>query len=110
MDSRKALLTGKKRVGVWGIGYIGYSSMSHYAERGVRCIGYDVNPQTVEMVNRGESPVFNMDQWLGFTPGSLYLSGVAGATTNWRALVSPTWRSTSFACPRCAKDVPILAR
>ena len=55
MDSRKALLTGKKRVGVWGIGYIGYSSMSHYAERGVRCIGYDVNPQTVEMVNRGES-------------------------------------------------------
>lgn len=89
MDLRESLLTGQKKIGVWGIGHIGYSSMSHYAERGVRCIGYDVNTQTVEIVNRGDSPVFNMDYWLGFTPGPLYTSGMAGATSDWRELVRP---------------------
>jgi len=89
MDLRKELLAGTKKIGVWGIGHIGYSSMSHYAERGVRCIGYDVNQQTVETVNRGESPVFNMDYWLGFTPGPLYTSGVATATADWRDLIKP---------------------
>jgi UDP-N-acetyl-D-mannosaminuronate dehydrogenase len=42
MTFKEDLLEGKKRVGIWGLGYIGYSSMANFASRGVSCIGTDV--------------------------------------------------------------------
>lgn len=88
MEWKKALLEGKKRVGVWGVGHIGYSTMSHFAERGVQCVGYDIDPVKVEEINQGEIPIFAMDYWLGFDPKFLYQHGVARATTDWRQLVA----------------------
>lgn len=88
MEWKKALLEGNKRVGIWGTGHIGYSTMSHFAERGVQCVGYDVDPQKVEQINQGEVPIFAMDYWLGFDPRFLYRGGVAHATTDWRELLA----------------------
>ena len=89
MVKKNDLLKGKIRVGVWGVGHIGYSTMSHFAERGVQCIGYDVDPQKVEQINRGEIPIFAMDYWLGFDPKFLYLNGMARATTDPEELMAP---------------------
>ncbi|MDQ3982298.1 MAG: nucleotide sugar dehydrogenase [Actinomycetota bacterium] len=88
-DYQGALLEGTKKIGVWGTGHIGYSSMCHFAERGVRVVGVDVDPDKVGLINSGENPIFAMDYWLGFTPKYLYETGVARATTEWRELISP---------------------
>ena len=85
---REALLAGRGRVGVWGIGHIGYSTMCHFAEQGVAVVGVDVDPARVETVNRGENPIFAMDYWLGFTPAYLFQQGTARATTDWQELLA----------------------
>ena len=89
MNLKKDLLEGSKRIGVWGVGHIGYSTMSHFAESGVHCVGYDIEPQKVAEINRGEIPIFAMDYWLGFNPQFLYQNGVARATTNFQDLMAP---------------------
>jgi nucleotide sugar dehydrogenase len=85
---REALLQGDKQIGVWGIGHIGYSTICHFAERGVRVLGTDVDADKVAAVSRGENPIFAMDYWLGFTPGYLFENGVARATTDYREVLS----------------------
>lgn len=89
MELKKSLLEGTKRIGVWGVGHIGYSTMSHFAESGVQCVGFDIDPEKVAQINRGEIPIFAMDYWLGFDPTFLYQHGVARATTDWHDLVAP---------------------
>ena len=97
MDAKRALLAGNRKIGIWGVGHIGYSTMSHFAERGVQCIGYDIDEQKVEQINSGEIPIFAMDYWLGFDPKFLYEHGVARATSDWRELVASNV-TTHFVC------------
>lgn len=85
---REQLLQGTKKIGVWGVGHIGYSSMCHFAESGVQILGVDVDATKVALVNKGENPIFAMDYWLGFTPKYLFDAGRARATTNWEELIS----------------------
>jgi len=33
----------EKLIGVWGLGYIGYSSMAHFSKQGIKCIGTDAD-------------------------------------------------------------------
>ena len=82
------LKEGRKKVGVWGIGYIGYSTMAHFAREGVHCIGYDAMPQRVDDVNEGREAIPNMDRWLGFDVKPFIKAGVMNATSNWKELVS----------------------
>ncbi|HEU0020308.1 MAG TPA: hypothetical protein VFR55_01345, partial [Dehalococcoidia bacterium] len=89
MELKKSLLEGSKRIGIWGVGHIGYSTMSHFAESGVHCVGYDIEPRKVAEINRGEIPIFAMDYWLGFDPEFLYRHGVARATTDYQELMAP---------------------
>jgi nucleotide sugar dehydrogenase len=85
---REALLSGEKKIGVWGVGHIGYSTVSHFGAKGVRCIGVDVDEEKIARISRGESPIFAMDFWLGFNPGYLYRNGIVELTTDWRELIS----------------------
>jgi nucleotide sugar dehydrogenase len=87
MDFAKALLGGEKLLGIWGIGHIGYSTTCHFAEQGVRVLGYDIDPARAEAVNRGENPVFAMDYWLGFDPAYLFEREVARVTTDWKDML-----------------------
>lgn len=45
-----------KTVAVIGLGYIGLPTAAILASKGVKVIGVDVNPNTVDAVNRGEVP------------------------------------------------------
>ena len=62
---KEDLLNKKKMVGVWGLGYIGFSSMASLALKGVNCIGTDIRKEVVHKVNKGKSPVKDMEYWLG---------------------------------------------
>lgn len=86
---RQKLKNGEKKIGIWGLGYIGYSSMACFAKEGVSCIGIDVYKVRVDDINtEGKCVIPNMDYWLGFDVKPLVKSKLMYATTNWEELIS----------------------
>jgi len=84
---RRALLEGDKKVGVWGTGYIGFSTMVNFAAQGVTCVGTDINPKQVDNINNGRMPVENLEYWIGFDIKPLVDSGQMSATTDYKELL-----------------------
>lgn len=88
-DLKKQLLNGEKKIGVWGIGYIGISSMAYYARAGINCIGFDVSEQRVDDVNtKGESvPTLpNIKYWIAFDINKLIKKKLIYATHDYSEL------------------------
>jgi len=81
------LLFKGKRIAIWGLGYIGFSTMAHFAAKGVKCIGYDINKETVNRINKKELPYDDtMFYWIGFDTSTLVEKGLIQATTNYKDL------------------------
>ena len=47
-----------KKIILIGLGYIGLPTATFFAQSGADVVGVDINPKTVETVNRGENPIF----------------------------------------------------
>lgn len=45
-------------ISVIGLGKLGASTAAVFASKGYNVIGVDINPETIEMINNGKSPVF----------------------------------------------------
>ena len=67
-----------KRVGVYGLGYVGCVSAACLASRGCRVVGVDVNPDKVESVRRGRSPGVDCRREGKFVVGRDIHRGLAG--------------------------------
>ncbi len=106
MTLKEKLLSGEKNIGIWGIGYIGYSSMAHFANRGVRCLGTDVDTGKVDQINQGVLPIRNIEYWLGFDTKPLATSGMMKATTEWQQLISEDTPVHLICIPTEKDDVP----
>lgn len=106
MKMKEKLLSGEKTIGVWGIGYIGYSSMAYFASRGVKCLGTDVDASKVDQINNGILPIQNIEYWLGFDTRPLVTSGMMKATTDWQQLVSADIPVHLICIPTEKDDVP----
>jgi nucleotide sugar dehydrogenase len=87
MDLKDALKTGKKKLGVWGLGYIGFSSIAYFAKAGVTCIGTDLRQDRVDDVNHGKVTIPNFEFWLGFDVKQLSQNKRMIATTNWKEMI-----------------------
>ncbi len=103
---KEQLLSGEKAIGIWGIGYIGFSSMAYFASRGVRCIGTDVDEAKVDSLNRGELPIRNIEYWLGFDTKPLVKSGMMSATADWHQLISEDIAVHLVCIPTEKNDAP----
>jgi UDP-N-acetyl-D-mannosaminuronic acid dehydrogenase len=103
---RKKLLNGDRKVGVWGTGYIGFSTMANFAANGVGCLGTDVVQSTVDTINQGKVPIPNLEYWLGFPVEPLVRSGMMRATTNWKELLSEEIAAHMIAIPTEKDDKP----
>lgn len=88
MNIKEQLKVGKKKLGIWGLGYIGFSSMAYFAKAGVVSLGTDVREDTVRDVNRGKATIPNLDYWLGFDTVSLAEEKIMQATVDWKELIS----------------------
>jgi len=106
MMLKEKLLNGEKSIGIWGIGYIGYSSMAHFASRGVKCLGTDVDAGKVDRINNGILPIHNIEYWLGFDTKPLVTSGMMRATTEWQQLISEDIPVHLVCIPTEKDDVP----
>ncbi|MCJ7506942.1 nucleotide sugar dehydrogenase [Candidatus Bathyarchaeota archaeon] len=103
---RKKLLNGDRKIGVWGTGYIGFSTMANYAANGVSCLGTDVAQSTVDTINQGRVPILNLEYWLGFPVEPLVRSGMMRATTSWKELLSEEVVVHMIAIPTEKDDKP----
>ena len=105
---KAGLLRGETTIGIWGLGFIGYSSMAHFAAKGVHCVGTDIDEGKVKCVNSGEMPVRNIEYWLGFDVKPLCQSGMMRATTDWEVLISEDVAVHLICVPTEKNDKPHL--
>jgi len=84
---KEDLLNGDKRIGIWGTGFIGFTTMANMAFNGVRCIGFDVEKEKADTINKGDIPIENLEYWLGFDIKNLVGNGVLKATTDWKEMM-----------------------
>jgi nucleotide sugar dehydrogenase len=87
VNIKQELLNGDKVLGIWGLGYIGFSSMAYFAKAGVRCLGTDIFESRVSDVNKGVAEIPNLNYWLAFDTQQLAKSGLMRATTDWTKLI-----------------------
>ncbi len=80
--------------------------MANFAAQGVACVGTDVSERIVASINSGETPVPNMEYWLGFNPKYLVDSGMMCATLDWKTLFSPEFTVHMIAIPTEKEDKP----
>lgn len=91
------------KIGVWGAGYIGFSTMAHFARCGVVGIAVDVIPEKVEAINRGEVEIVGLREWLGFDVKPLVHAGLIRATLDYERLLRPDVL-VHFVCIPTEKD------
>lgn len=70
---------GSPLIGVVGLGYVGLPLVVECAEAGLTVIGFDVNPEVVDLVNRGESHIQDVP---AETVKSLVDAGLVSATAD----------------------------
>ena len=87
MDLKEELKTGKKRLGVWGLGYIGFSSIAYFARAGITCIGTDIKQHRLDDINHGKVTIPNFEFWLGFGVKQLAADGRMQATADWKEMI-----------------------
>ena len=87
MELKDKLRHGKKKIGIWGLGYIGFSSMAYFARAGVTCIGTDKTKHRVDDVKNGKATIANLDFWIGFDTVPLAKGGLMNATLDWKELI-----------------------
>ena len=75
-------------IAVFGLGYVGTVSAACFADRGHRVIGVDINPDKVNMVNEGKTPV--LEDQLGELIASGVSSGRLAATMDVASAVERT--------------------
>lgn len=68
-----------RRISVIGLGYIGLPTAAMFASRRIEVVGVDVNPQTVETINRGEIHIVEPD--LDVVVNATVTQGYLRATT-----------------------------
>ena len=96
----KHLLKSKKfKIGVWGTGYIGLSTMVYFSKKNIKCVGYDINKEKVSKINSGIIPLKDLEKWFGFDIKKIVKKGYLKATTNSDDLISEKFIAHFIAVP-----------
>jgi nucleotide sugar dehydrogenase len=83
---KEDLLNGKKRIGVWGAGYIGGTTAMAFASEGVKVMCYDISKEAVAGIMRGQLAVANLEYWFGATMKEFVDKGLVEATNDWELM------------------------
>ena len=98
MDFKSSLIDGKTRLGVWGCGYIGLTTMINFAKDGIYCVGHDVDQQIIDSIAKGSIHIPTLDYWLGFKADSL-LTKMIQPTADWENMLAKDIRVHLIAVP-----------
>ena len=102
-----ALKRSGRQLAIWGIGYIGYSSMANFAREGINCIGYDKSAKVVDdILSNGKSGIPNIEYWLDFDVAPLTKQGLIKATTDKTQLLNASVAVHLIAVPTERHGLP----
>jgi nucleotide sugar dehydrogenase len=82
LNLQSKLRSHRAKIAIWGTGYIGLSTMAYYARYGIKCIGYDIVPETIKSINEGKVTMPGLGQWLGFSVEPFARDGLMRATSD----------------------------
>ncbi len=66
LNYKDYLKKNKSKIAVWGTGYIGLSTMAFFSKNKIKCVGYDIDKEKVEIINSGKLPIKELKDWFGF--------------------------------------------
>ena len=88
MNYKNLLKSKKYKIGIWGTGYIGLSTMVYFSKKNIKCVGFDINKEKVRKINSGIIPLKDLEKWFGFNIKKMVKNGFLKATTNPNDLIS----------------------
>ena len=65
MNYKNLLKSKKYKIGIWGTGYIGLSTMVYFSKKNIKCVGFDINKEKVRKINSGKIPLKDLEQSIG---------------------------------------------
>ena len=83
MNYSQLLEDGDYYIGVWGTGYIGFSTMAFFAKQCIKVIGYDISREKVKVINSGGYISNELKLWLNFSIKPIVKQGYIKATLNY---------------------------
>lgn len=66
MELREKILSGDRKIGVAGQGFIGFSTAAYFARAGCKVVGYDINEEIVKQIKQHVIPITGLEKWLPF--------------------------------------------
>ena len=75
----KRVETKEARVGIYGLGYVGLPLSLSFCAKGFAVIGFDIDPEKIERLNRGETYIQHI--------------GAGGGAGGWVAAVVFVWEA-----------------
>jgi len=99
MNYKNLLKSKKYKIGIWGTGYIGLSTMVYFSKKNIKCVGFDINKEKVGKINSGIIPLKDLEKWFGFNIKKIVKKGYLKATTNPNDLISEKFIAHFIAVP-----------
>ena len=99
MNYKNLLKSKKYKIGIWGTGYIGLSTMVYFSKKNIKCMGFDINKEKVRKINSGIIPLKDLEKWFGFNIKKMVQKGYLKATTNPDDLISEKFIAHFIAVP-----------
>ena len=99
MNYKKLLKSKKFKIGIWGTGYIGLSTMVYFSKKNIKCVGFDINKEKVNKINSGIIPLKDLEKWFGFNIKKMVKQNYLKATTNPNDLISEKFIAHFIAVP-----------
>ncbi len=99
MNYKNLLKSKKFKIGIWGTGYIGLSTMVYFSKKNIKCVGFDINKEKVRKINSGIIPLKDLEKWFGFNIKKIVKKGYIKATTNPGDLISEKFIAHFIAVP-----------
>jgi nucleotide sugar dehydrogenase len=85
---KKSLISKEKKIGIWGTGYIGLSTMVYFARENINTIGFDIDEKKVNDINAGILPIPELESWFGFKIDTLVKQNLLSASNNYKDLIN----------------------
>ena len=97
--TKKLFLSKKKKIAVWGTGYIGLSTMIYFAKKNVKSVGFDVDSKKVKQINSGILPIPELKNWFGFDIKQLSKKKMIFATNDYNDILKDDYLVHFVAIP-----------
>jgi nucleotide sugar dehydrogenase len=83
------LLSGDAKLGIWGIGYLGYSDLAKYVAGGIKCVVSDYNPERLKRLQSEFLPSDILLGYLGHVQKSSNISQYIEVKETYHGLIDP---------------------